>query len=292
MNNDRTVSFSRRGFRLFTHYLRGDFRRNFTGVRSSGALPVDAPTADAPSANAPTMGVGPGDLPIVVYANHPSWWDPIHFALLAASYLPDRAMFGPMDARALERYRFMKRLGVFPVSPDRKGAAMFLRTALDVLERPRSSLWLTAEGTFTDPRQRPIHLMPGLAHLVRRLGDAWVVPLALEYPMWNERRPEALSRFGQPFRLCEEPDRSVAAWQAVLGSRLETTLEALAVDAQRREPSRFETLVEGRRGINRVYDAWRRVGAWIRGERFVPGHEQPAAVSAERARHRDVGPWG
>ena len=59
-------------------------------------------------------------------------------------------------------------------------------------------LWITAEGSFTDARTRPVRLRPGLAHLARRVPGATIVPLALEYPFWDERTPEALCRFGTP----------------------------------------------------------------------------------------------
>lgn len=252
--------FSRFGFGLFSRYLRGYFRRSFHAVRTSGALPDLA---------------GQPEKPLVVYSNHPSWWDPIHFALLSSIKAPERAIYGPMDAEALEKYRFMKRLGVFGVARNQRGAAVFLRTALGVLGRPRASLWLTAEGTFSDARRRPLRILPGLAHLARRLEDAWVVPLAVEYPMWNERRPEALSRFGSAFDLATEPPRSVDEWTAALEQRLEATLDSLATDAQQREPAPFETLIAGEVGVSRVYDAWRRLGALLRGQRFSAAHDDP-----------------
>ena len=46
------------------------------------------------------------------------------------------------------------------------------------------------------PATRPVRLRPGLAHLARRVPGATIVPLALEYPFWDERTPEALCRFG------------------------------------------------------------------------------------------------
>ena len=102
--------------------------------------------------------------PLIVYSNHPSWWDPAVCILLCDMLFPDRAGFGPMDASALGKYGVLERMGVFGVEQqDPRGAATFLRTCLAVLENPSAMLWITAEGAFTDPRTRPITLRPGLA---------------------------------------------------------------------------------------------------------------------------------
>ena len=105
----------------FARWLRGYFRRNFDSVRTSlsGALPEDDGN------------------PLVVYTNHPSWWDPIHFLLLARLALPDRRMFGPFDADALAKYKLFRRLGAFGVDrSSRRGVVEFLVTCRSILATP------------------------------------------------------------------------------------------------------------------------------------------------------------
>ena len=89
-----------------------------------------------------------------------------------------------------------------------RGAAQFLSICTRVLSDPRRVLWITAQGEFADPRQRPLRLRPGIAHLLRRFPDAVVLPLAMEYTFWNEAKPEALARFGPPIAA---RDRSAAS---------------------------------------------------------------------------------
>jgi 1-acyl-sn-glycerol-3-phosphate acyltransferase len=57
----------------------------------------------------------PAGKPVVIFANHPSWWDGVAFMLLYRRLLPHRPLFTPMDAKAIEKYRFMTRLGVFGI---------------------------------------------------------------------------------------------------------------------------------------------------------------------------------
>lgn len=250
--------YSPRTASAFAWWLRGYFARGFDAVRVAREGP---PPDDASG-------------PLLVYANHPSWWDPIHFLLLARETLPERRMFGPFDAAALGQYGFFRRIGGFGIDPStRRGAADFLRTSRAILATEGTTLWITAQGEFADPRSRPVELRPGVAHLVRRLGeDARVVPLAVEYPFWNERRPEALSYFGRPVDLGAGRERSAEEWNEHLAARLEEAMDALGVVARRRDPGDFRTLVLGRTGVGGVYDFWRRLVATLRGERFRASH--------------------
>lgn len=241
----------------FALYLDRYLARHFDAVRLSRA---GAPPAD-PSG------------PLVVYSNHPSWWDPMLMLWLHRRFHPGREAYGPMDARALERYPFLERLGIFGVEQGtRRGAATFLATARWILARESAGLWLTAQGHFADPRDRPVELAPGLAHVVARGRRLTVVPLALEYPFWDEKLPQALVRFGPARRVEEGEEADAATWNRRLAADLEATQDALAVEAQDRDPRAFRTLLSGRRGVGGIYELGRRLRAALRGERFVAGH--------------------
>src|SRR4051794_4665315 len=171
---------SPRLFGWFRGYARRYVARHFHAVRVSR---VGLP---------PTV---PEGLMIVVL-NHPSWWDPLIGLVLSDSW-PDRLPFAPIAAEALGRYRFFERLGFFGIEPETaRGARVFLRTALALADRDDSALWLTAQGRFADPRERPLRLKPGVGRLAARVDRGCILPLALEYPFWDESKPEALARFG------------------------------------------------------------------------------------------------
>ncbi|MEM7491257.1 MAG: lysophospholipid acyltransferase family protein, partial [Pseudomonadota bacterium] len=167
----------------------------------------------------------PPDIPLIVYSNHPGWWDPAFFVVLHAALIPNRQAYGPMEAEALERYGFMKRIGIFGVDPGTTGGAVrFLRVAEHVLADPGRSLWMTAQGRFADPRERPLALQTGLAHLMARMSSATALPLALEYPFWTEKRPEALAALGDPVHAVAG---DVDACQTALTRGLETIQDRL-----------------------------------------------------------------
>ena len=248
--------------RFFGRIMRRQMRRNFHALRIA-------------KPGAPRL---PAGRPVVVYTNHPSWWDPALFMVLATTFFSGRPGYGPIEAAALEKYRFMRRIGVFGIEPEtRRGAATFLRTSLRLLEDPSAMLWVTAQGRFADPRLRPLRLKPGVAHLMARAPHAIALPLALEYPFWDERWPEALCRFGDPLPGDRADHRSADAWQDRLEAALTATLDALAADAMSRDPGRFETLLRGSVGVGGIYDLWRQARARWQGERFHPEHGRPEA---------------
>lgn len=235
--------------RVFGTLFARDLAASFHAVRRAGAMPEAAG-------------------PLVVFANHPSWWDGEIFAWLAATAFRDKRCFAPIEAAMLERYKFFRRLGAFGVVPGYAGATTFLAVGEAVLAASDGLLLVNAEGRFRDVRERPLRVAAGLAHLARRVPDARFVPLAIEYAFWDERRPNLLLRFGAPL----DAAAVAAGGQTVLADALAATMDALAADAVARDPERFETLLEGKTQINPVYDGWRRVAALLRGRRFDPAH--------------------
>ncbi len=220
----------------------------------------------------------PSPRPLVIYSNHPAWWDGAVFILLAARLFPGYRGFVPIDSEMLAKYRFFGRMGAFGVDPaSPRGAMAFLRTAAEILGRPDQALWVTAQGRFVDVRERPLGLQPGVARLAEVAPDAVFLPLAMDYTFWTERGAEALVAFGPPRDGRELAALPRGARLAALSAELERTMDRLAADAIARDPARFRPVVEGRAGIGGVYDAWRRLAAALRGRRFDPAHRSRAA---------------
>lgn len=238
----------------FQWYARGYVRRHFDSVRlrKHGAVPVQGP--------------------ILVYLNHASWWDPLICLVLAPHITPGRRAYAPIDAHALARYRFFGRIGFFGVERDRlAGVRAFLKVGAAILADPTAALWVTPQGRFADPRERPIRIEPGIAELAIRAPGTACVPLALEYPFWTERTPEALAAIGTPIMAHHGASRSEVA--AILEAGLMSAMDSLRDAAIERSPSEFETVLSGVAGVGGVYDLIRSVAARLRGRRFHARHE-------------------
>ncbi|MDR3622147.1 MAG: lysophospholipid acyltransferase family protein [Paludisphaera borealis] len=249
---------SARFFRGFRKYARRYIRKNFHAMRidAGGTLP------DLP------------DGPLIVVMNHPSWWDPLT-AVVLSGLMPDaRAHYAPMDAGGLAQYRFMEWLGIFGIElGTTRGSLVFLRKCNAVLARPESVLWITAQGRFADVRDRPTRLKEGIGHLLHRASRVSVVPLAIEYPFWNDRLPELLVRFGPLIDVDDGAAESSEGWTRRIESALEAVQNQLAESACRRDPAAFNVLIGGTAGVGGFYDVGRRFLATIRGKPFVADHQ-------------------
>lgn len=176
-----------------------------------------------------------------------------------------------MEAAALRRYPMLEKAGLIPVDPhDPRSLRRFVHTARDVL-RQGHVLWITPQGRFADVRIRPVRLQPGFAHLVRHCSSVRLVPLAIEYPFWNESRPELLLRFGAPVSV--NAGQGVQEVTAQMEHALMDTMDALARDACARDASRFTLLSQGQSRVGGFYDVARRVRQWVRRENFQPRHD-------------------
>lgn len=219
--------------------------------------------------------------PLVVYANHPSWWDGVAFMLYSTELFPGRRMFIPMEAEALKRYGFMRRIGVFGVEQQSaRGAVAFLRTAKAVLAEPGAMLWMNAPGRFMDVRERPVPMAPGLVRLAELAPEARFLPMAIEYPFWSERAAEMLCGFGPPIEGTTLAALDREARSETIARALEATMDRLAEDAMARDPARFRPVLRGRDGMGGVYERWRHLLAVTRGKPFDPRHDPSAGESA------------
>ncbi len=240
---------------FFVHIMTRQMRSSFRAVRIAK----------------PGLPDLPPDRPLIVYTNHPSWWDPAFCIVLNPRLFPGREGYAPIDEAMLRRYGFFRRIGLFGVEPDTpQGAVRFLSAARTILAKPHRMLWVTAQGRFADVRERPLALKPGVAHLLARTPDAVAVPLAFEYPFWSEKRPEALACFGQPLDARDGGD--AAAWALRVESALTETCDRLASLAQARDPAAFDNLLAGRAGVGGIYGLWQRAKALARGEKHHPDH--------------------
>jgi 1-acyl-sn-glycerol-3-phosphate acyltransferase len=213
--------------------------------------------------------------PLVVFLNHASWWDPMLCLVLRNRFFMQRESFAPIDADALAKYPFFRKLGFFPVEQHTaRGAIEFLRGATDVLARPNAALWITPHGRFADVRERPVEFRSGLAHLAERVRTATFLPLAVEYPFWEERRPEICLSFGEPLLITESPagEPRSSTPQHFFENRLRATQEELAAAVIQRDVARFRVIERSSGGVGGIYDLWRRTKAVCRGQSFQPEH--------------------
>lgn len=212
------------------------------------------------------------DEPVICFANHPGWWDPLLAFLLNGLYMSPRTVYAPIDESALVQYPVFRKLGFYGIDLDSaNGARRFLSTTRALLAHPTTAIWITPGGKFCDVRARTT-FQPGLVHLAANLDGVPLVPLAIEYTFWEERTPEALVEFGEVLQASR--GTSKAAWQDALEGSLSATQNSLAEKAIARRPEQFDVPLDGSAGVGGWYDVLRRVRSAFSGKPFDPRHHR------------------
>jgi hypothetical protein len=200
----------------------------------------------------------PADGPLIIYLNHPSWWDGYMCLLLSRMVLRSRfESFLMMEEPELRRYRFFTWAGCFSV--DRQDARSAARSVAYIgrllAEQRARSLFIFPQGVLTPNDRRPLMLYPGIAHVVRRAGGATLWPVALRYEFRGEQRPEAFIRAGPSHYASGAANPR--ALMADLDRRLTMLVDALRDEVTAGDLTSYQTLLHGRAGVNRVFDALR-----------------------------------
>lgn len=209
------------------------------------------------------LGPLPGDVPLLFVMSHASWWD-VLVGYYLARVLVGVESYAPMDELQLRRYPILSRLGVYSV--DRFSAAglrAFLRYTVGLLSGPRA-VWITPQGEIVSSWRRPVRFQAGVGHLVRRLLEVAVVPVALHYEFRQEPRPEIFVRFGAP-RIFRGARPAAAEITRLLEGDLERELDALQAAVLGGDLRAFRVLLEGATSTSVIYDRVRAIRAWVTG---------------------------
>jgi 1-acyl-sn-glycerol-3-phosphate acyltransferase len=207
--------------------------------------------------------VGPlphaADGPLIVYLNHPSWWDGYMCFLLNRVVLRDRFQgYLMMEEPELRRYRFFAWAGCFSV--DRHNARSAARSVAYISRllgaRRDRSLYIFPQGEITPNDRRPLAAYPGVAHIARRAGGATLWPVALRYEFRGEQRPAAFIRAG-PAHYTPPNSENPRALTGEIERRLTVATDALRDEVNAGRLDGYQTLLRGRSGVNRVFDALR-----------------------------------
>lgn len=200
--------------RLFTRHASRRLFGTFGRIRASGLSQLYAALADGP---------------VVVIANHTTWWDPL-VAIWLARGLARADAYALMDAVNLRRLPFFGKVGAFGADlGDRRDGARVIRYAAGLLDRPGRLVWVFPEGRERSPFE-PLELRGG-ANAIARLAGARMVAVGTRFLFAAAEKPELWISVGPAFGATEDST-------AALRNELQRIDAALA----RRDETGFEGL--------------------------------------------------
>lgn len=211
---------------LFGHYNRNLIGRRFAGLRVAGWE---------------NLTQRPMDAPLLLYANHSSWWD-----ALIIVHLNRRARldgYALMEERQLVQYQFFRRLGaVGVVREDARAARESLLYLANLLGGTARALWIFPQGVTQPNDVRPLQLYNGAARVVQKLGCTYAAPVALRYEFLQDFKPMAFARIGLP-QLCTALDgASVKRLTQTFTDNLTATLDRVRQDIVAEQLSEYQEI--------------------------------------------------
>jgi hypothetical protein len=223
--------------RLFEWYTRRLMRGAFDAVRVRGGANLR------------------GDGPLLLYGNHPGWWDPLFAFFITRRYKLDGYLMG--EEKQVRAYPFFRLIGGFSVNrADPRDAARSVRYAGDLL-KDGAAVWIFPQGEIVAPDVRPVTFLPGTAHILRRVPECRAVPFAWRYDFVGQARPEAFMAYGAA-EVIRGGEINVEELTAKLQKRLTGECDGLREAVLTRRFDDFEVILKGKRSVNVVWDEWKR----------------------------------
>jgi chlorobactene lauroyltransferase len=195
--------------------------------------------------------------PLLIYANHFSWWDGYVIALLERLLHVDGYLM--MEEAQLRRYFFFTWIGCFSVDRQNIRSAMqSLHYAATLLKgRPGRMVSIFPQGAIFPNDRRPLVFYSGAAYLARKAAPVLLYPLAIRIEYLAEQRPALFLSLGEPLFIAPD-ETKVPAFLKTCTKRMEEALTAeldqLRADVIAGDYTSFMTVMQGKASTNRILD--------------------------------------
>ena len=142
----------------------------------------------------------PSGRPLVLVANHVSWWDGFLLRALQRRLRPGAHLHTVMLERELAKNPWFRLMGCHGLVPgDRSSWKSILGTiAVEAAVRPDLCVSFFPQGRIWPAQKRPLGFRRGLEQLIGTLPDPIVVPVALRFEPLNTLSPHVFVRVGEP----------------------------------------------------------------------------------------------
>ena len=196
-------------------------------------------------------------LPVILFANHSSWWDGYVVALVERLLGVDGYLM--VEEKQLRRYFFFTWAGCFSVDrQNSRSALQSLKYAATLLkERPGRMVCLFPQGEIFPNDQRPLVFYTGVAYLARLMNPVLFYPLAIRIEYLAEQRPALFASVGESILVSADETKEPLFLQTCtkrLEKALTAELDLLRTDVLAGDYSSFRTVMQGRASTNRIFD--------------------------------------
>lgn len=135
------------------------------------------------------------DLPVLIIANHFSWWDGFFISSFNRQKL-GKHFHIMMDEKQLAENRILNFGGVFSIRKYSKDVLKSLRYSLEILENSHNLVALFPQGKFESKYQYPLHFENGLDWILKKLnGEVQFIFMANQVEYFDSVQPLLFMHF-------------------------------------------------------------------------------------------------
>lgn len=187
----------------------------------------------------------PGDVPLVLAANHVSWWDTFTLREVHRALRPGAPLYTLASEAELAHLPYFRLTGAFGIDAARpasvRAAVRFVRDR--ARERRDSTLIFFPQGRIWPSHRRPLGLRRGIEAFVRPIAPCIVLPVAIHHEPGASAAPTVYVSAGLPEHVATDGDHALL--EALVEAECDAILDFLSVhgeDAGRRWPGPFDRL--------------------------------------------------
>lgn len=139
-------------------------------------------------------------LPVLLLANHLSWWDGILMIILCERLMPYRDIKIAMLKKEWQKRKWMSHFGALPIDPESPGQLLDFFKGLKV-QRTQSShfcLIYFFEGKMAGPGESLTSPQRGTDLLIEQIAPVIALPLSLVFDIRYRSKPTAFLNLGAP----------------------------------------------------------------------------------------------
>lgn len=129
------------------------------------------------------------NVPILMIANHFSWWDGFLQYQINKNNL-HRRFHVMMLEEQLQKYRFLRRVGAFSIKKNSRGIVESLKHCVDILQDPANILLLFPQGQIQTMHTRDFKFEKGLEFILARVDKVQVVFNINLVDYFSDKKPE------------------------------------------------------------------------------------------------------
>lgn len=144
----------------------------------------------------------PADEPIILVANHVSWWDGFLLRAVQRALRPSSTLYTVALERELVKHPILRMIGAIGIEPSSPASilhavrvATYKRAAL-----PNAVFGYFPQGRITPSYRRPLGFRRGVDVFTRALAPAVILPVAIHLEPMTESAPTAFVSIGEPLR--------------------------------------------------------------------------------------------